>query len=256
MNLPTYFLFALSLAPFHAATNPAPQPEADVDRLISQLGHSSFADRESADQALREAGISAIDELAAAYRTSNDYETKLRIHQVSEYIYFWENLLKSNGFLGIQHQALTQPDIRIDEGKAGFRVNAVIPGTAAEQAGLKMGDVIVAVNGQTMPAGATAQEFASLIKDKPAGTPMVFEFFRGTQRMTKEIRIGFRPLEFYRQAGTDSNDLNEQYQQVMRGFPEWWTANFGDDTVQPPDEDSLSPTLNLESLVPLQAEEP
>lgn len=89
-----------------------------------------------------------------------------------------------SGFLGIAMQA---------EG-SGVVVDAVISGTPAEKAGLKEGDVIVAVDGKKFSARRAIIELQNTIKTKAAGEEVELELGGAAPKKLK-VRLGARPVE-------------------------------------------------------------
>ncbi len=204
-----------------------------VDALVERLGDARYDVREASDEELREIGIGAADALARAFRNDDDYEMRLRIQRIAEHIYFWDRVLGKNGFLGISHQKYTRnspcfrmKDSRIPPDISAFSVENVIEGTSAERAGIQKCDIIVAVNGVTLPSNAVLTDFADQIRGKKPGTEMVFEFFRERERITRTIKIGHRPAQYYLLRNTPE-DLKRQYQAAVDTFPQWWVERFG-----------------------------
>ena len=77
----------------------------------------------------------------------------------------------------------------------GCRVGVVGPGTPAEQAGLRVGDVITAIN-----AAATADSFAvhDVLKSTRPGTQVTLDVIRDGSPLTLAAKLGRRPLEVVR----------------------------------------------------------
>jgi hypothetical protein len=75
-TLALFFLFCLTQPLF------ANQFATDIDRLIQQLGSSSFAEREEASQRLKAIGAPAVEALRKAARTSADAEIRFRAGQL------------------------------------------------------------------------------------------------------------------------------------------------------------------------------
>ncbi len=204
----------------------------EIERLIEELGSPDYTVREGADHALREIGLPATEALAAAFHATDDYEQRLRIRIIAEHIFFWDRVLGKNGFLGIQHRRYDQSqfyrpgDTRIPSDVAAFAIEQVIADTAAEEAGLEAGDIIVAVDGNRLPAGSEVTAFADQIRGKLPGTKMTFEIWRGNKEMTMHIAIGHRPREYYIGRNLTSN-LKVQYDSAVEEFPKWWAARFG-----------------------------
>jgi hypothetical protein len=73
----------------------------------------------------------------------------------------------------------------------GVRVNSVVAGSVAEQAGLLPGDIIYELNGRTInPAGGGSIEMVSSLD---AGTKVQLGIIRYMMNMTVEIVLGSRP---------------------------------------------------------------
>ena len=89
----------------------------------------------------------------------------------------------SGGYLG----AATELDA---QGKVA--VLEVISGSPAEKGGLKVGDLIVAVNGTQM---ADQDKFAEAIRSRAAGDLITLKIQRSTALRTLEVKLGTRPKE-------------------------------------------------------------
>jgi hypothetical protein len=209
------------------AASRAPTGEESIAPLVRQLGSPDYEAREAADEQLRSIGMSAVDALAGAYRETDDFEIRIRIQRIVEQIFFWDRVLGRNAFMGIQHSVYRRSDRddRVPAGQAAFEIRQVIPNTAAERSGLQAGDVILSVDGKTLPEGSDARDFADLIRLKLPGTPVVVELYRGEQHIVKEITLGYRGLRHYGTAAPQ--ELNDQLEGAVQEFPGWWAARFG-----------------------------
>jgi hypothetical protein len=85
------------------------------------------------------------------------------------------------GFLGVQAQN-QQP-----AGARGVMVSGVAPGGAAEQAGLKANDAIVAVNGRKV---SSAQELRASLAGHQAGEVVQITWYNGSTYVTRPVRLG------------------------------------------------------------------
>jgi S1-C subfamily serine protease len=95
-------------------------------------------------------------------------------------------------FLGVSSTDLT-PQVRenIDTpATAGAVVYEVVPGSAAEDAGLQRLDVIVKIDGHDVQG---AVNVGTRIRDKKPGDKVTIEYFRGDERRTATATIGSRP---------------------------------------------------------------
>ena len=86
-------------------------------------------------------------------------------------------------------QLLGRPDL------TGFRITHVYAGTTAEKAGLKIGDLILAVDGQKLTASAPEhlEELAALIRQYKAGTVAEISVLRGAQEMKVPVELALSP---------------------------------------------------------------
>ena len=73
----------------------------------------------------------------------------------------------------------------VSQERRGLRVLSVFQGAPAQNAGIRRGDLIVAVDGQSI-AGKTSNESTDLIQGKP-GTSVALTIVRGSQRRTERI---------------------------------------------------------------------
>lgn len=196
--------------------------------LIEQLSSADYERREEADSELREIGMPVVDHLGRAYRATDDFEVRLRIQRIAEQVFYWDQVIGRNGFLGISHQQYFPPkegDPRVPQGSCAFEVRTVIADTAAERAGLRQHDLITAVDGVRLPEGAGASEFANLIRLKRPGTIVVLELYRGIHPLRIHVTLGPRPARYYGNPATP--ELNQQLETAIQKFPSWWSARFG-----------------------------
>ena len=92
------------------------------------------------------------------------------------------------GVLGVTGGELT-PDLAEAFGhktKHGAFINQVMPGSSAEKAGLKAGDIIVAVNGKNIKSFA---ELRATIATTGAGREIDVEIIRNSERKTFRVRL-------------------------------------------------------------------
>ena len=71
-------------------------------------------------------------------------------------------------------------------------VDRVQPGTAAEEAGLRMGDLILAIDGEAVDDQPRAPQFRELIQSKGAGGVIRLDVLRGDERLQLEATLGAR----------------------------------------------------------------
>jgi S1-C subfamily serine protease len=80
-------------------------------------------------------------------------------------------------------------DDRGDQGR-GVRVVRVADGTPAEEAGLAVGDLIVAIDGKSV---GSVEALAAQLRPQPAGKTLQFEVRRGDETQTIDVTLGVRP---------------------------------------------------------------
>ena len=101
----------------------------------------------------------------------------------------------NRGYLGVTLGPLTKKLAEALETEAeGVVVNDVMPDTPAEKAGFKAGDVIVAVNENSIEDVADVRRLVG--REKP-GTKIAFKVNRGKKAMTLEAKIGKMPADLF-----------------------------------------------------------
>jgi serine protease Do len=115
-----------------------------------------------------------------------------------------EDLIKTGkvtrGYLGVEIQSLDQglaKQFKVPD-TAGALVQDVTAGGPAEKAGLKVGDVIRKVNGQTVDGSG---QLTSLVTNTNPGTEVTLEVLRDGQPVTLTVTLGERPAELGVRAG-------------------------------------------------------
>jgi YidC/Oxa1 family membrane protein insertase len=124
------------------------------------------------------------------------------------------------------------------EGEAdgrGAPVQVVPPGTPADKAGLKVGDLVTGFDGKPIAGFDSLQ--AALRKSRP-GTTAEVALLRNGKQVTVQVKLGKRPLEIVRQQG-----------------PQWYAAHFDDLPFAPP-TDPASFLLTLNQIDDKRLDEP
>ncbi|MGE3164528.1 MAG: PDZ domain-containing protein [Planctomycetota bacterium] len=100
-------------------------------------------------------------------------------------------------WLGARTQVLTPGVAKAlgHEGTRGFRVTEVYPWTKAKEAGLQIGDLIVAVDGDKLQAfrEQDAPDLQRIIEDFGIGDKIVFEIRRGNESLALTIEMQDKP---------------------------------------------------------------
>jgi S1-C subfamily serine protease len=112
-----------------------------------------------------------------------------------------------HAFLGIEAKAINAQiaqifHLRVDHGLILARV---IKGTGAAKAGLEAGRTEAVVEGESWPAGGdvlvradghplnTVDDLRNVIADKKPGSSLKLELYRGTKKMTVDVKLGRQP---------------------------------------------------------------
>ncbi|MDO8631979.1 MAG: PDZ domain-containing protein, partial [Phycisphaerales bacterium] len=165
-----------------------PTAAASADELIRKLGSPVYKEREAATDGLIEIGAPALARLRSAYQTTDDLEVRLRIERIVRTAYLNHHVYNRSGFLGINLQpysASMEEHPRLPKDAVGVKVGKVIPGTAAERAGLTVDDVIFEVDGDPVRGEGmqVVETFSATIRDRGPGGRMKLTVLRGMQRI-------------------------------------------------------------------------
>jgi len=103
----------------------------------------------------------------------------------------------AKAWLGLETQVMTSQiaEVLDLEGKKGVRVTRVIPDSPAEKAGLKVGDVLLKLDGQVIQASTPSDDelFGNLIRDYKVGSEAELLGRRGTNELKLTAKLGPQP---------------------------------------------------------------
>jgi serine protease Do len=101
------------------------------------------------------------------------------------------------GYVGIAMQDVPEDQVRRlgigDTG--GVVVGQVVPGQAADRAGIEVGDVIVRYNREPVGGGNPIKQLRKMVLETRPDTTVPVEIVRRGQRQTLEVTIGKRPAK-------------------------------------------------------------
>jgi serine protease DegQ len=100
----------------------------------------------------------------------------------------------TRGYIGVGFAELTPEMMRVLDAKTdkGAVIGHVVPGGPAEKAGLRRGDIVVAINNR--PTGDVTT-LRNQISDLPPGTRAPIKVARGTSEVTLEVEVAKRPRQ-------------------------------------------------------------
>jgi serine protease Do len=113
----------------------------------------------------------------------------------------------SRGSIGIQFDAVENPAInRVYGAGSGITVAHVVPGSPADQAGLKLGDTITTVDGKKVSKGT---ELVAEIASRKPGSKVVLGFLRNGKTQETTVTVADRAKLFAARLNEDDGDNDE-----------------------------------------------
>lgn len=205
-----------------------PLDEKEIRLLVGDLGHDDWKRREAATKRLSRAGKGAIPILRETYRRTRDPEVKFRVEKIT-LVLFTRLIYVGIPYLGIRFQIALKPPPRAEEGEGAYEIVEVIPGSAAEKAGLRVGDLILAFGERRVRKGQHTEVLCAWIQSCKVGQEVEMEIVREERRLKVRIRLGsLRPGDI-----EDDDDLEAKVETDRdKKFQIWWKENF-----QPPPEE-------------------
>lgn len=113
--------------------------------------------------------------------------------------------------------------ITLMDTRDGIRIRQVLPGSPAERAGLRNGDILLTVDDERV---RTARDVEETVRQKEAGDWIDMEVWRNGQRQTIEAKLASR-----QQAFSDSQFSRQQQSQSQQG-PMQQRQQFSDGNLQ------------------------
>jgi serine protease Do len=111
------------------------------------------------------------------------------------------------GSIGIMFDAVENPAItRVYGNGTGVTVSSVVPGSPADQAGLKVGDTITTVDGKKVTKGA---ELVADIASRRPGAKVQLDFLRNGKKQDTTVTIADRSKLFAARLNDDENGNDE-----------------------------------------------
>ncbi len=210
---------------------------AKIDEWIAELGSPEFTRRNQATHQLIQSGAKAFNKLRDAYRSTGDFEVRSGIQKIIHEAFLDVRVYTHFGFLGVSlDQGTPGPEDNplIPQGRVAIGLSSVIPDTGAARAGLRQGDLILAVNGAPIKGmGSRATEaFREMIRTSGPEAELELHVVRGEAELSIVAKLGRAP-EPSRPERRQVLSLTEQLAEAEADFPTWWVRNFGS-TNDPP----------------------
>lgn len=103
------------------------------------------------------------------------------------------------GFIGVGLEELSHEEAKAlgltRRNAGGVRIGQVVAGQAAQQAGIKTGDVIVGYENESLDVDNPRQQLMQWIMEQQPQQQVTLEILRGEERRRLTLRIGKRPAE-------------------------------------------------------------
>jgi serine protease Do len=113
----------------------------------------------------------------------------------------------SRGSIGIMFNAVENPAIaRVYGTGSGVTISDVTPGSPAEQAGLRVGDTIVAIDGKPVKNG---DELVADIAARKPGSKVTIGFIRGSKKQEATVTVADRAKLFAARLGDEEEGSAE-----------------------------------------------
>jgi hypothetical protein len=235
-----------SAEPPASTTESEPNRDADpltlspdeVQRCVDRLSSPSPLERRRAADTLLLAGPMAYEPLRRAYQTHDSYDLRRQIARLAMQIFVDQRVGLPPAFLGVQ---LGRPDYdrdpRIPQGADALVIQDIIPGTAADAARLRPGDLIVRLDGETIARDTDLTRNPAIsrrIAERRPGDRCRLGIYRGQRAIDIDVTLGRRPwnLSFGADATAQPGwwlrpEQAARMPEVLREFDAWWRERFG-----------------------------
>ena len=221
--------FALSLLFFVVTGIQSPGQQIPA-KLLSELGSPEFRDRETAQAELllwsRERPEGAMTALLGQFRQASDPEIRERCLQTLKELVNDEYLKDGEGFIGISMLDETAQIRKEAKLRHVIRVSQIVKGSAAEQSGLKLNDLIIGLNGEIWTEKQAAESFSAKIKNRKPGTKVILQISRNLKLIEIEVILGKRPLNVnFMLMGDFGLDVNAAENEAREAYFRQWLRN-------------------------------
>ena len=165
----------------------------ELEILVQGLTDETYVTRESNTAELIRRGQAEPDRVRQLvlhhFLTDPDPEIRLRCETILRGL-----VAESYGFLGVRHRERTYFD---EEGRSrrGVELMTVMEGQAAHAAGLKVGDIVMEIDGQSLDGDDPAETFGRIIRLLGAGRATTVKIDRTGEVLVIPVTTGAAPKE-------------------------------------------------------------
>jgi serine protease Do len=173
------------------------KPALRVDDVLVWVNDRELTDAESLRQFTRQftKGLTAPKPVLVTFE--RDSQEVVTVVKVGPEVQGDKPARPAKAWLGAETQVLTAPIAEaLDlEGKKGVRVTRVIPDSPADKAGIKVGDVLLKLDGQVIQASTLSDDelFGNLIREYKVGSDIEVTGRRGANDLSLSAKLGAQP---------------------------------------------------------------
>lgn len=191
--------------------------------LIEGLGSEEFVRREKAQAELLTWALErpqvATPEILRLFQEDNDPEVRKRALEILKALANADYLADGQGYLGILMQEEPLEGAQGGKVQFGIRVLDVMKGSPAEQAGLKMGDLIISLDAKGWEEIGAITVFSEAVAAKKPLVEVILMVKRAQgDPMGITVKLGKRPIADLRMGG-DLGLLEQQAKELH--FKQW-----------------------------------
>jgi membrane-associated protease RseP (regulator of RpoE activity) len=192
--------------------------------IITRLKDQDFQTRVTAEAELLEwaksdANLRAIV-LLEKVRQARDPEVRQRCHNVLRALAMIDYLRDGDGYLGINMNVVRAEVPGDEQGpREVIAVTQVIRDTPARQAGLRIGDLIIAIDDHVLKRAEALADFQTAIRALQPGREIVLQILRGGEMIEVPVTLGRRPPVGERFFFDDMHELDRRARNQF--FREW-----------------------------------
>lgn len=169
-----------------------------LEDAMRRLGHAEFKTRVEAQSELSAWGKENLEEgirtFYKSYRSDDDPEIRARCRELLRELVIISQSGEGKGYIGIMMQ---EDQILVPGGRGGVRsvvrVSAVLPGTPAENAKLRVGDLVTGIDELDLKEEGARERFGAYVQSKSPKTTITLHVLRAGKGTDVEVELMRRP---------------------------------------------------------------